>query len=430
MKILFLGINYWPEETGIAVFTTGRCEYLAARGHEAAICTGMPYYPEWRIAERYRRRLFASESRNGVRILRSWLYVPRQVTSARRILHEGSFIAMATIRALGAWKPEIIVAVAPPLGLAIPAIMLSRLWRIPYVFHVTDLQPDAAVDLGMLHEGRLTKALYALEHLAYQKAALVSTLTEAMRDRIVEKGIPAGKVTLFADWSEPALFRTPSNGGGGEFRRRYRLEGKHLVVHAGNMGVKQGLEVVLEAAQLSREREDIVYLLVGDGAVRPALEDRARELELANVRFLPLQDREIFHQMLASSDVSLITQQRTVGDIVFPSKTRTLLAAGCPVIASLNHGSEVARVVAEARAGIVTPAEDAHSLHQAIAALLGDPGRRALMKERGRSYARRHWDHDRILAEMEERLVRLRLRESPTSDSAPEDLRTEGGSVK
>ncbi len=150
MKILFLGINYWPEETGIAVFNTGRCEYLAARGHELTMCTGMPYYPQWRIATGYRHKPFASEIRNGVRILRSWLYVPRRVTSVRRILHEGSFIATATMRALGVWRPEILVVAAPPLGLAIPAILLSRLWRIPYVFHVEDLQPDAAIDLGLL----------------------------------------------------------------------------------------------------------------------------------------------------------------------------------------------------------------------------------------------------------------------------------------
>jgi colanic acid biosynthesis glycosyl transferase WcaI len=430
MKILFLGINYWPEETGIAAFNTGRCEYLAARGHTIAMCTGMPYYPEWRIAERYRGRLFTSERRNGVRILRSWLYVPRKVTSLRRILHEGSFIATATIRALGAWKPEILVVVSPPLGLAIPAILLSRLCRIPYIFHVADLQPDAAVDLGMLREGRLTRALYALEHLAYRKAALVSTLTEAMRQRIMDKGISDRKVTLFADWSEPALFHIPSSGGDTEFRRRYGLEDKHLVLHAGNMGVKQGLEVVLKAAQLSRERQDIVYLLVGDGAVRHSLEARARELSLPNVRFLPHQDKESFHQILAATDVSLVTQQRSVGDIVFPSKIRTLLAAGCPVVASLNHGSEVARVVAEAGVGLVTAAEDPQALNLAIAALLSDPGRRALMKENAKSYARRHWDRDRILAEMETHLMGLTLSQSPTTDKAPDDLKTEGGSVQ
>lgn len=406
MRILCLGMNYWPEETGTGVFSTGRCEYLAAT-HEVVMCTGMPYYPEWRIVASYRGKPFITETRNGVRVLRCWLYVPRRVTSVRRILNEASFVAMATVRALGVWRPAVVLVVAPPLALTIPAVLISRLWGIPYVFHVTDLQPDAAVDLGMLREGRVTTALYALERLAYRKAAMVSTLSEAMRERIVQKGVAREKTTIFDDWSDPALFRIPLDGQAGEFRRRYAITAKHLVVHAGNMGVKQGLDVILEAALVSRARQDIVYFLVGDGAMREALESKARRVGLANLRFLPLQDRESFHQMLIDADLSLVTQQRTVGDIVFPSKTRTLLAAGCPVVASLNHGSEVARVIVEAGAGVVTPAEDPRALSQAIITLLDDPGRRALMKRNGRSYAREHWDRDHILARMEECLVRI-----------------------
>lgn len=134
--------------------------------------------------------------------------------------------------------------------------------------------------------------------------------------------------------------------------------------------------------------------------------------------------------MLAAADVCLVTQQSAVGDIVFPSKVRTLMAAGRPLVASVGPGSEVARVIAGAGAGVVTPAEDPAALHQAIVQLLGDSGRRALMKQRGRSYAQGHWDRDRILAEMEERLVRLASREFWTSESARKDLRTEKGAFK
>ena len=143
MRILVLGINYWPEETGIAVFNTGRCEYLAAQGHQVTMCTGFPYYPQWRVPEEYRRKLFAREGRHGVTILRSYLYVPRRVTSVRRVLHEASFIASSCLRALGERKPDLLFVVSPPLGLAVTAVLLSRLWKIPYIFHVADLQPDA-----------------------------------------------------------------------------------------------------------------------------------------------------------------------------------------------------------------------------------------------------------------------------------------------
>jgi colanic acid biosynthesis glycosyl transferase WcaI len=126
MHLLVLGINYWPEETGIAVFSTGRCEYLAAQGHGVTMVTAFPYYPQWRVYDGYRGRLFARETRNAVTILRCYLYVPRQVTPVRRGLHEASFLASSLIRALGVRRPDLLLVVSPPLGLALAAVLLGR----------------------------------------------------------------------------------------------------------------------------------------------------------------------------------------------------------------------------------------------------------------------------------------------------------------
>ena len=225
MRVLALGINYSPDQTGIAPFTTGRCEYLAARGHQVRVCTGFPYYPAWRVRDADRGRLFAREAVNGVTVLRSYAYVPRRVTAARRILHEASFVASASLRALIGPRPDVLFVVSPPLGLALPAVLLSRLWGIPYVFHVADLQPDSALDLGMLPPGLLARALYLVERLAYRRAALVTTLTDAMRRRIVAKGIAEAKVVLASDWADPALFSIPLRGGGEAFRLERRHAG-------------------------------------------------------------------------------------------------------------------------------------------------------------------------------------------------------------
>jgi len=406
MRILVLGINYWPDEFGIAPFSTGRCEYLASRGHEVTICTGFPYYPRWRIPDEYRGRIVEREERNGVTILRSWLYVPLRVTSAKRVLHEGSFIAMSLLRALGLRKPDVLFVVSPPLGLSVPARMLSRLWRIPYVFHVADMQPDAAVDLGMLKHGKLVRLLHRLERLAYRKAALVSTLTAAMQERIVSKGIAPHKVVLFRDWTDPRLFDIALCGGGHEFRKAFGLRDRFIVVHAGNMGVKQGLDVVLGAAQRSRAVEDLIYLLVGDGAARAALEARADAMKLPNLKLLPAQPTQVFNDMLAATDIALITQQSVVADIVFPSKTIMLLAAGRPIVASLSEGSEVARVLREAQAGTVVAPEDSDALFEGVMALRQDARARAACGQNGREYARRSWDSQRILPELEAHLLR------------------------
>src|SRR6266849_4014585 len=220
MRILYLGINYWPDESGIAPFATGRCEYLAECGHEVVACTGLPYYPQWRVAAAYRRRLLVREERAGVSIRRSWMYVPRKLTSLRRMVHEGTFVCSSFMRALCGPRPDLLLVVSPPLGLAASAIALGRLWRVPYVLHVTDLQP--------------------------------------------------------------------------------------------------------EAARLSTAERAITYLLVGDGATRVNVQARAGSLGLSNLHFLPFQPRERFFELLTRANVCLVTQRRTVADVVFPSKVLTL----------------------------------------------------------------------------------------------------------
>jgi|SRR5579863_1731520 len=401
MRILHLGINYWPDETGIAPFTTGRCEYLAARGHEVAACTGPPYYPQWRVPDGYRGRLFSRDEQGGVTVLRSWMYVPRKLTSLRRVLHEGSFVCSSFVRALGSWRPDLLFVTSPPLGLAANAIALSRLWRVPYVLHVADLQPDAALELGMLAQGRFIRMLYRLEAAAYRNATLVSTLTEAMRRRIVAKGVPPEKVALFSDWVDPQLFSIAPPEESQEATRKSPF----IVTHFGNMGVKQGLDVMLEAAKLSRNDPGVVYLLVGDGAARSILESKARELNLPNLRFLPLQPHDRFLDLLAQSDVCLVTQQRTVGDIVFPSKVITLLAAARPVIASVGAGSEVARVIAEAGAGITVAPENPRALADAVMRLRADRALSARMGRAGRTYAMDRWECETVLKSTEQKLA-------------------------
>lgn len=408
MHVLVIGINYWPEQTGIGAFTTGRCEYLASRGHQVTVCTSFPYYPDWRTMDGYRRRFVMKERRNEVDIYRTWMYVPNPVTSARRMIHESSFIAASFLAAFSRSRPDVILAVSPPLGLAVSAVVLGRRWRVPYMFHVADLQPDAAVDLGMLRSGRLVRMLYELERIAYRNAAVVSTLTGAMRKKIVLKDIPEERVTLVSDWSESELFSLPLSGGGQFFRDRYGMPDRFIVSHSGNMGVKQGLEVVLGAAELALNvHPELVFLLVGDGAVKARLQESARLRGLDNVVFLPILSTELFRDMLAASDVCMVTQQKTVADIVFPSKVLTLLSAGRPVVASLSEGSEVARVLNDARAGVRTGPEDPRALLDAIVDLQKRPEERAAMGANGRAYAQRHWEKERTLRVFERRLLEI-----------------------
>jgi colanic acid biosynthesis glycosyl transferase WcaI len=401
MKILIVSINYWPEVTGIGAFTTYRAEYLATAGHDVEVCTTFPYYPDWKVPSAYAGKLFASEIRNGVRIWRSFAYIPKKASSVKRVLHEASFIASVMARASFCKRPDVLLCVSPPLGLAVPAILLSRIWRVPYVFDVEDLQPDSAADLGMLPESAV-KLLYGLEGMAYRNARLVTTLTATMRERIAAKGVPRDKIVLLEPRMDQSLSDiTPAEGR--EFRARFGIDGKFLVTYSGNIGVKQRLDVVIEAAALHCSDDSILFLIVGNGADCARIKGRVSELSLSNVRFLPLLDEPDFRGLLSASNVCLVTQQKTASEIAFPSKVVTYLSAGCPVIASVSSESEVARIAAESGAGAVAEAESGAALLSAILEL-----RNCDLEEMGhcaRAYAFRRWSPERVLGHLERSLV-------------------------
>jgi colanic acid biosynthesis glycosyl transferase WcaI len=223
-----------------------------------------------------------------------------------------------------------------------------------------------------------------------------------MRNRIIAKGVPEQKVELL----EPRMDDTSADispAEGIEFRRKYRIQDELIVTHSGNMGVKQGLDVILDAAALNRSDDSVLFLLVGNGVDRDRIGRRVAELELRNVRFLPLLPEGDFRGLLAASDVCLVTQQHSVSDIVFPSKVVTYLAAGCPVVASVNANSEVARTIDKSGAGTVVEPEDAKALLAAISEL-----RKADLQELGRlarKYASVRWSSVRILGHLERCLV-------------------------
>jgi colanic acid biosynthesis glycosyl transferase WcaI len=401
MKVLILSINYWPEVTWIGAFTTYRAEHLAAAGHDVEVCTAFPYYPEWKVPAPYAGKVALSEKRNGVKIVRSYVYVPNPVTALKRVLHEASFITSSTIRALARKRPDVLLVVSPPLGLAASAILLSRLWRIPYVFDVEDLQPDAAAELGML-PGWAIKLLYRVEEAAYRYARLVTTLTPSMRKKIVAKGVAEEKVELLEPRMDDSLVDLMPEEGTA-FRERYSLGEKFLVTHSGNMGVKQGLDVVLNAARLLRGDNSILFLFVGNGADYKRLRHRSAQLQLDNVQFLPLLDQVDFRGCLAASGVCLVTQQQSASEIAFPSKIVTYLAAGRPIVASVNPECEVARVIQESGAGRVVDAEEPEALSFALQELRSED----LCKfgENAREYANLRWSSVRVLGHVERSLI-------------------------
>jgi colanic acid biosynthesis glycosyl transferase WcaI len=355
MKVTVWGINYAPEVTGIAPYNVALCRYLKEHGHDARMVTTFCYYPAWKKLPEDQGRLYRTDIIDGVPVHRCWHYVPTRPNAIKRILHEGTFVLFSLLRLLTLPKADVYVVVSPPLLLGFAAWLLTRIKRAPFVFHVQDLQPDAAVGLGMLKPSLLTRALYWLEAFAYRKAAMVSGISQGMLQAYRRKGVPEEKTYLFYNGVE--LDSVNETKTVGAFRQRHDFKAdEFLAVYSGNLGVKQGLGVLLDAAKnLTNAKVRIV--ICGDGADRTKLEQRIRSENLANVSLLPLQPKDAYAEMLADADVSLITQQKGTGGFFFPSKLLSSLAAGKAVVTVADEGSELVLALREGSFGFNVPAD-------------------------------------------------------------------------
>jgi len=378
MKIIVWGINYAPEVTGIAPYNTQLCEYLAARGHEVRMVTTFAYYPQWRKAASDRGRLHRKERMNGVIVHRCWHFVPHHVTVPLRILHELSFGLTAGLRALALPRAEIHIVVSPPLILGLFAWAVTRLRGSRFIFHVQDLQPDAAVGLGMVQRGPFTRLLYALEAFAYQKAARVGGISAGMIRAFAAKGVPETKRLYFPNWIGATRDAREDAGLGARARAQHGVAPEALLaVYSGNLGRKQGLQVLVDAAEQLRAgivgSRRVVIVIAGEGAMRAELAEQISARNLDNLHLLPLLADDDYRALLAAADISLITQAPGTGQVFFPSKLLTVLAAGKPVLAVADFDSELANAVREGGFGAVTPAGDAAVLAKRLQSLANQP---------------------------------------------------------
>lgn len=393
MNIIVWGINYAPELTGIAPYNLALCEHLQNTGHEVRMVTTFSYYPAWKKAAADRGKLFRMDVINGVKVFRCWHYVPSRVTTLRRIVHEATFIATTFLRLLLLPRPDIYIVVSPPLllGLAARVLPMSK----PYVFHVQDLQPDAAVHLGMLKPSAFTRLLYRLEALAYRHAAAVSGISHGMLDAFTRKGIPAARQIYFPNGATlPAQNHLPLRG---TFRARHGFKAdEFLAVYSGNLGVKQGLDILVEAAkQLSGTSVRIV--ICGDGAIRPKLEAAIQDEKLQNTTLLPLQPDKDYQEMLTDADVCLITQQASSGAAFFPSKLLAVLALARPVVGVADETSELRRAIAEGGFGKCVQPGHPKNLSQVLQTLANNRAKLIQYGINGRQYVEQ-FALDKVLA--------------------------------
>ncbi|MCC7537259.1 MAG: glycosyltransferase family 4 protein [Deltaproteobacteria bacterium] len=376
MRVLVLHQHYWPEIAATAQVLTDLCEDLVAGGHEVTVVTGQPSYRE-------RATLASDEVHEGVHVRRVTTYAPTERTIARRLLHYGVYFGASLTEAVATRpSPDVaLIMTTPPLLLGVSATLLRALRGVPFVYSVQDLYPDVAIDLGVLRRGPLATTIDVVATQLYRRAAALVTLSPGMRDKLVAKGVPRERVAVVPNWADVGALAASAAAGATEYRDALGLGGRPVALYSGNVGLSQGLEHLVDAARHTKERApELVWLVAGDGNARASIERRARDAGLDNVRFLPPQPRARLGALLGTGDVGLVTMRRGVADDMVPSKLYGILAAGRPVVASVESASEVARVVREERVGAVVPPEDPVALAEAVSRLVQD---RAALDELG-----------------------------------------------
>jgi glycosyltransferase involved in cell wall biosynthesis len=392
MRVLFLSHYFPPEVNAPASRTYEHARRWVADGHSVTVVTGVPNHPRGEIFPGYRNRWLQEEERDGIRVIRTWMYLTPNQGVLRRIASFLLFGLTAVLASFRAGRPDVVVATSPQFFCGLAGLVVARLKRRPFVLEVRDLWPESIVALGQLRHPRLIRALEALETRLYRGAWGVVVNTRAFAGHVQARGVPAGRVELVYNGVDPELFRPrPADP---ELLRRHDLEGRFVVTYVGTLGLAHGLGTVLEAAQLLRDLPRVAFVLVGDGAEREGLEREIRERGLENVRLLGLRPRAEVPAWIASSDLLLVMlRDLPILRTVIPSKLFEFLAQERPVLLAAPKG-EVRGLVEEAGVGRVVEPESAEALAAAVRETLADPGSAAEQARRGLAWVRARFLRD------------------------------------
>ena len=388
MKILLL-TAYFPPDTGSAahLFYELGAE-LVKCGHDVTVITNKPGYHAQGDLSGYKGKLFVKEKTKGMDVLRvASLRLPPRLMFGRA-LWQFSMAFFFFLAALLLPKHDVVLLYSPPLTLGLSAWGLRLFRRTPFVLNVQDLFPQSIIDLGLLENDVVIAFFERMEQFVYKQADAITVHSSGNQRHVVKKGADPSKVHVLHNWVDTEYIQPGERRN--QFRRECGLEDEFVLSFGGVLGYSQDLDIVLEAAKLLEAYEDIVWLIVGDGVERERLERKAQDLELAGVKFVPMQPRSKYPAVLHASDVGLATLHADVKTPVVPSKILSIMAAGIPVVAAMHMEGDAPALIDEAACGVCLQPEDAQAMADAVLALYRDENRRQALGQNGRAYAQKN----------------------------------------
>jgi len=405
MKILIYSMHFWPEPIGIGKYSGDMAFWCSQRGHEVRVICSSPWYPHWKIQEPYSGAAFRFEIMNGVRVDRCPIWVPKKPNGLSRIFCLGSFAlssVVASFRAL-VWRPDVVFSVEPPFFCLPAALAIARVTGARAWLHVQDFEVDAALQLGLFRIPGIGRLLRWIESFLFRRFDRCSTISEKMLELLKQRSGKPELCLLFRNWVDLQAIRPalePSS-----FRQILALDPRQKVaLYSGNMGEKQGLEIIVEAARILQVRKDLVFVLCGNGSAA----DRIRTLGsgLPNIRWLPVQPVEQLNSLLNLADIHLLPQRADAADLVMPSKLTGMLASGRPVVATATSGTQIHDVVS--KCGLTVEPGHAADFAVAVLKLSDDKDLRDHLGKRAREIAESELGMEAVLTNFEAELLNAR----------------------
>ncbi|MDP2525783.1 WcaI family glycosyltransferase [Maribacter dokdonensis] len=411
-RILLIGYNYSPELTGIGKYSGEMMEWLSKKGHECSVITSYPYYPQWKVQAPYHKNKYwylkenveIGQNQSPIKIYRCPMYVPKKPTGLKRILSDVSFFTSALLLLLYFLfkkKFDLVISVAPTFLSGVLGAFYKILKKTRHVHHIQDLQIEAALKLGMIKSKFLINLLLNVECFIFRNSDRISSISLSMIDKIEKKC--KKKVFYLPNWTDNSLFFPLDNKA--ELKRKfgYHKEDK-IIVYSGAIGEKQGLEIILNSAKEFIKDKNIKFLICGSGPYQLVLKEKANQLNLNNITFLPLQPKEVFNDFLNMIDIHLVIQKTNASDLMMPSKLTTILAVGGIALITANENTDLYRLVHSHNMGHIIQPENDTALTSGINYLISNKNLSTL-KKNAHIYASQFLSLDYIMQDFENRIL-------------------------
>jgi glycosyltransferase involved in cell wall biosynthesis len=409
MRILFLSHYFPPEVNAPASRTYEHCKHWVKMGHDVTVVTCAPNHPRGEVYPGYQNRLFQREEKDGIQVVRLWTYVTANEGLFKRTLNYVSYMMSAIVAAPWLPRADVVLSTSPQFFNGLAGYLVSRIKRAPWVLEIRDLWPESILVVGAIKNKWIIRALGYLEMFAYRKADAIVPVTDGFKRYMVGKGIPEGKIEVVKNGVDLEFYRT--TGGANPVAEELGLTGRFVASYFGTHGMAHHLETVLEAASFLRDRKDILFLLVGDGAEREKLLGLRNERGLDNVMMPGQQAKERMPFLWQCSHVSLVLLKKSdLFKMVIPSKIFESMAMQRPIILGVEGESRA--IVEAARAGRCIEPENAAELARIVAELADNPGLCDELGRNGRRYVADHYDRGVLGAKYEHLLAGLARRGS------------------